>query len=318
MNVRRSTNTFAILFFLVLSIAGQPHPPQAKIETPEVLKLEIGIPIGRAIQGGERHLYRLELAAGEFVRVEALQKNCNIILALDSPAKTSLFEFKDDSFRDGPEVQTAAVAAAGTYILKVFSFEDVAQKGSYSIKLTEVRAATEKELSQTAGLEIASKLAKIEKGSLTSEQNHTMIARYGEALAKFRLAGNRKWEAIVISSIGSSYARLGNWSKAIELQREAIEIQRGIGEDKDIVFLLTNLANTYLHNGEPQRSLEVLAEAADLATLRGDPYNESIVLGSIGKVHEDSGDVDRAMTFYTRSLERAEKSGQAGAPVYVP
>lgn len=310
MKVRRSTNAIAILLFCILSATGQTHPSQPSGGSPELPKLEVGIAVERTIGGGDRHLYRLELSKGEFVRVEAVQKNCNIILALDSPAKTALFEFKDDSFRDGPEVQTAAVPATGTYTLKVVSFEDAAQKGSYSVKVSEIRPATDKELSQTAGFEITSNLSKVEKGSLTAEQNRQMITQYEQALEKFRFAGSRKWEAVAISSIGSGYTRLGNWSKAIELQRQAIDIQRSIGEDKDIVFLLTNLGNTYLHNGEPQKSLEVLAEAANLATLRGDPYNESLVLGSIGKVHEDSGDVERALTFYTRSLERAEKSGQ--------
>ena len=310
MNGSRSTYILGIIFSCAISILGQTHSAPMTGMSTEATKLEIGTPVERSMSGGERHLYKIELSENQFIKVEASQTNCDIILALDSPTKAALFEFKDDNFRNGSEVQTAAVQTAGTYILKVVSFEKATQKGSYALKISEIRPATDKEMSQTAALEIVSKLSKIEKGGLTAQENRELMNQYEDALQKFRFAGNKKWEAIAISSIGSIYVRLGQTKKSIELHRQALDIQKSIGADKEVVFLLTNLGNTYLHENEPQKALEILTEAASLVSLKGDAYNESIVLDSIGRVYEDSGDSVRAMDFYKRAIEKAQTAGQ--------
>lgn len=313
MQLRTLRTALFLSVICVCSVSAQNHAKSVGSHAVPEEPLEHGTPIKRTISGGQRHIYKVELSSGQFIKVEATQQNCDIMLALEAPDKTSIFEFKDDNFRNGTETQTAAVSAAGTYKLKVVSFEDGSVSGEYSLKISEVRPATDKELNNTAGLAMMTSLSKIAKDAATSEQIRTRIAQFETARDKFRFAGNRKWEAMAISSIGSNYVRLGNWTKAIELQSQAIEIQRSEGKDNDVVFLLTNMGNTYLHNDEPQKALEVLTEAAGLATLRNDLYNQTVVFGAIGRTYEEVGDVARALTYYSRELEAAEKLGQEKA-----
>lgn len=287
------------------SLAAQHELPAGQTPKPQVIPIEPGKQVESPITGGERHLYSVQLKHGQFIRVEATQKDCDIYVALDAPDKSAQFEFKDDSYRNGPEVQTAGVSQDGTYILKIISFDQPTQKGLYTLKIAEIRPATDKELSQTAGFEITARLSKLDRGTMSAAQTRQMILDFEGAGAKFRFAGDKKNEAIAVSSIGSCYGRLGNWGKAIEIQRQALDMYRKLPQDKDLIFFMSNLANAYLHNYQPQEALELLTEAAGLATLRGDAVNESGVLGSIGKVYEDSGDIAKAIAYYTRSLEKA-------------
>lgn len=272
--------------------------------------LDFGQTVEREITGGVRHTYKIRLLQNQFVRIEADQKNCDIILSLQSPDNLNIFEYKDDNYRNGAEVQTAGVLVAGEYELRIASFENSNQQGKYSIKISELRPATEKELSQTSGIQIANKLFKTGTGSLTAEQLRQVTEQFEIALEKFRFAEDRKWEALILSAMGSSYTYFGNWRKAAELQRQSIDIGRGLGQAIDIVLLLTQLGNTYLHNNEPQKALDVLQEAAAAAVKLKDVINETRVLSLIGKTYEDTGDVVRAQTYYERALEKAETTSQ--------
>lgn len=299
-----------LALFFAFSCFGQNHGLTVAETKPEVQTLEFGQKVERDIVGGERHLYKIKLGENQFVKIEAEQTNCDIVLSMQSPEKINVFEFKDDNHRNGSEVQTAAVAVTGEYELRIVSFEDPSQKGKYTLRIAELRPATEKELSQTSAFEMGNRHFKTDLGTLTTEQIRERIELYKTILDKFRFAENRHWEAITLSSIGSQYSFLGNWSKAAELQKQALEIQRSIGENKEIIFLLANLGTTYIQNNEPQKALETLFEAADLAAKNKDVFIQSRIFNSIGYVYEETGDAARALTYYAQALETAQNTSQ--------
>jgi hypothetical protein len=77
------------LLLLILSLPA--ICAQAQV-TQEPQRLESGKPIERDIAGGESHTYRLELAAGQFLRVLVEQKGVDVALTLAGPDGTQIIE----------------------------------------------------------------------------------------------------------------------------------------------------------------------------------------------------------------------------------
>jgi CHAT domain-containing protein len=307
-------NSSSLICVLVLSFAlscfGQNHSlPTADMKSvvrTETQTLAFGQTIERDIAGGERHSYKINLSANQFVKIEAEQKNCDVMLTLQSPENVNVFEYKDDNYQNGAEVQTAAVTAAGEYELKIISFEEPEQKGKYTLKFSELRSATDKETSQTSGFQIINRLSKIQAGTATTGEIKQIIADYRTALEKFRFAENRQYESLSLSCIGAFYSRLGDWKKAVEMQKQALEIHRRFGRESDTALVLSNLGTNYLRNDEPQKALETLYEAVAVSVKREDVFNESRALRFIGNVYEETGDVTRALTYYAQAAEKAQ------------
>ncbi len=300
--------SFGFLTVFLFSVAAQNHAMKDVSSLENVSQIEIGQTIEREISGGEKHFYKLKLNAGEFVKIETLQKNCDVILSLHSPEKINIFEFKDDNFRNGLETQTAAVEVSGEYELRIISFEEAEQKGNYALKIAERRTATDREISQTRGFRIVNGLAKnIKTGTATTDEILKVIADFNTALENFRFAGNQKYEAVTLSSIGSFYSRLGNWKSAIEVQQKALDISKITGDKESIAMMLSNLGTTFVRINEPQKALEVLNLSAKISVEREDIYNESRALSLIGNVYEKTGDANRALVYYAQALEKAEK-----------
>ncbi len=123
--------SFGFVLIFLFSVPAQNHAVKDISSVENTSQIEFGQSIEREISGGQKHFYKLNLNAGEFVKIELQQKNCDVILSLQSPEKINIFEFKDDNFRDGNEMQTAAVEVSGEYELRITSFEDAEQKGIY-------------------------------------------------------------------------------------------------------------------------------------------------------------------------------------------
>ncbi|MCD9186386.1 MAG: CHAT domain-containing protein [Pyrinomonadaceae bacterium] len=305
--LRFSVYSFFIILFVSFRISAQTHNPTASAQNSEIPLLVSGQTFEKEISNGEKHLYKLSLKQNQFVKIEVLQTGCDVMLSLQSPEKINVFEFKNENEPNGAEFQTAAVETAGDYELRVINFDESGKKGKYALRIAETREATEKELSQTSAFKIVNGLAKnVKSGTATAEQILKVIGDFETALEKFRFAGNQKYEAMTLSSMGSFYTRIGNWNKAVELQKRSIEINRKIGAEDNISLLLTNLGTSYLRRNEPQKALEVFHESIKISEKREDIFNEIRTLNMLGNTYEELGDTVRAHEYQTRALEKAE------------
>lgn len=297
-----------LVLVLLSWVTAQNHLVKETEKNVEITNIEFGQTIEREMVGGQTHSYKLKLNAGDFVKISVEQRNCDVILVLRNAQQTNIFEYKDDNFRNGLDEQTAAAEVSGDYELRLVSFEKPEQKGSYTLKFLEKRIATDKEINQTGGFRIINGIqANFKSGTTTTVEIQKIIEDYFVAREKFRAAENFRYEAITLSSIGTSYGRLGNWKKALEVQQESLEISRKIERKKEMGLILTNIGATYTQLGEPQKALEVLTEAEKLAIETGENFFEFQALTMIGGVYEKFGDINRAKSYYERALEKAVK-----------
>src|SRR5262249_47180620 len=108
--------------------------------------LEPGKPIERELAGGEAHSYQLKLAAGQYARVFVDQRRINVAVSAFDPDGKKLVEA--DMFAIGdPERVLLVAETAGIYRLEVLAPYKTAPKGSYEIKIKELRGATEQDKS---------------------------------------------------------------------------------------------------------------------------------------------------------------------------
>jgi CHAT domain-containing protein/Flp pilus assembly protein TadD len=149
--------------------------------------------------------------------------------------------------------------------------------------------------------------------SLLNDQQ-TAIAYYNQALSLFRTAsraaGNspaqelnqRQGEAITLSNLALVYDGLGDTKKAIAAYRQALPIQRALGQGADEARTWGNLGVVYNGLGESQPAIEAYHQALQLQRSLGDRPGESTSLNNLGDVYNDLGDWQKAVSSFTQAL----------------
>src|SRR5262249_20663380 len=109
----------------------------------DVRSLEPGKPHRRALAGGQRHTYRIRLAAGQFLKAVIEQDGIDVVARLLGPDGELIMEFDSEKRLRGREMVEQVAEAGGDYRLVVEPKQKEAQAGGYEIRVEELRAATE-------------------------------------------------------------------------------------------------------------------------------------------------------------------------------
>ncbi|HEY7544128.1 MAG TPA: tetratricopeptide repeat protein, partial [Blastocatellia bacterium] len=107
--------------------------------------LEPGKPIERELAGGQSHTYEIKLSEGQFLNVIVEQRGIDVVVRLLGPDGRQIAEFDSEIRKQGQESVSQVAEAAGSYRLSVQAKEKGAPAGRYEIRVTELRAATEKD-----------------------------------------------------------------------------------------------------------------------------------------------------------------------------
>src|SRR5437867_3801835 len=100
-------------------------------------QLKLGKPVEREIAEGEKHSYRVPLAAGEFIHVFIYQRGVNVAATLIAPDGKKLLEADAPRSTQEAEWITHVAAAAGEYTIEVRTVGKGAPPGGYEIKIEE-------------------------------------------------------------------------------------------------------------------------------------------------------------------------------------
>lgn len=297
-------NFRGLIYVFVLSVAlscfGQGQNPQKDDAKKEYPTLEFGQVIEREIGGVfTKHSFRLNLSAGQFIRIEAEQNGCDVIFALLNESGFNIFDV-NNATAVGLEISSAAVEKSGNYQLNVMSITD--KKGIYKLKFAEQRQATEKELYLTAGIILSNDAFNHSTSSATAESVLLGIAKFESAAEKFRLAEDKSFESRALTNIGSSYNRLGNIKKAIEYHEKALRISESIEDKYEISLILSNLALTYQATGDWQKAFDAIFKSLKIRRETGNRRGELISLNRIGNFFFLTGDSSRALEYFQQAL----------------
>ncbi len=137
--------------------------------------------------------------------------------------------------------------------------------------------------------------------------------RFGEALAYFErvlaLDHARPYTVYggALANAGVSYARLGQFDRAVEVQQRAVASHEARDVPTYLGLALGELGNTYVLQNDYRRGLEYLSRAFDVAMAAGTP-DAAVWGGNRAKVAIDLRDFDRAETFNAEAVRLKERT----------
>src|SRR5687767_5997987 len=210
-----SVPSLFLILLLCLTVSGQHQI--AKENNDEIKLLGFGQSIERAIAPQQKHRYQVRLEANQFIKIQVAEKGCDVVISLRSPDGINLLEFADIIPVGGVKSIQAAVAESGNYELRILSFGEINGAGNYTVRIGEIRPATELELNFTAGVKLFNEVFNAVNPALsTTESLRASLTKANQAVEKFRLAKAVKQEAFTLRQIANTQIRLGFNPQIIE------------------------------------------------------------------------------------------------------
>ncbi|EOD64034.1 TPR repeat-containing protein [Amycolatopsis vancoresmycina DSM 44592] len=145
---------------------------------------------------------------------------------------------------------------------------------------------------------------------------HRLQGRFEEAARWFALAlpltkGTGRWEAVVEGNLGSAYAGLGDYRRALEHGERDLRIRRRIGDLEGESGALTHLARAWCGLGDFDKANSLCLSAISLG--RGSPYHRDMTVAEPLKVlasglHE-LGRTDEAIEHWEQAAAIYDETG---------
>ena len=120
----------------------QSAPQHAAQDTGDAPLLVAGTPVERELSGGQTHIYRVRLEAGQYVYAVVEQKSIYVVSTLFGPDHARLVEV-DSPY--GLEPIAFVAERGGDYQLEVRPLDEGAAPGHYEARIEQAHAATQRD-----------------------------------------------------------------------------------------------------------------------------------------------------------------------------
>jgi CHAT domain-containing protein/Tfp pilus assembly protein PilF len=267
-----------------------------------------GKAVERELFGGQDHLYRLSLAAGEYASLVVDQRGIDVVVQVLDPDGKVTTEFDSESRKSGEEWVSLIADSALNYDLRIRAKYPKDTPGRYAVRVVEVRDVTERDRS----LEAARRL---QLESVSSRR----AGRYDQALdsaqraldIREKLLGPEDQSvASALSNLGDVYRFKGEYSKAEQLQLRALEIRERVLEPENLAIAtsLNLLAEVYRLKGDFARAESMNQRALRVRELVQGPDHLDVgtTLINLALVYFDKGDNAQAEALNLRALKIRE------------
>jgi adenylate cyclase len=151
----------------------------------------------------------------------------------------------------------------------------------------------------------------ISQGFLFSNPDTASILA-NELIAFGKKKANPKAQAFGLNLKGILFGVKGNYPKALDFFTQTLKIFEQLGDQKEIVHNLLNIAIIYAEKGDYPKALDYFTRGLKSHEQRGDKYGIAQSLINIGIIYKELGDYPKALDFSTRSLTIAEQLRDQG------
>jgi CHAT domain-containing protein/tetratricopeptide (TPR) repeat protein len=135
------------------------------------------------------------------------------------------------------------------------------------------------------------------------------LAAYREALALNRRLGEAWAQAATLQGLGMAYRSSGETGKAIDHYEAALALWRQLGDRLGEARTLSTLGDLYQSVGDPQRALDQLEPALALFASAGRPREEASALTSLGDALSRRGEGPKAVAALEHALAIERQNG---------
>jgi CHAT domain-containing protein len=224
--------------------------------------LEAGKPIKSELAVGQRHVYRIEMKADQFLKVVVEQNGIDVVAEVSESDGKTILEFDSESRTQGQEEVSFVAEVAGAFLLTILPKQNGApagSAGSYEIQVEELRVATD-----------ADRALHDARRQIEESLNLRHLGKYNEALPfveraleiRERLLGNEHRDvADAIDILAIIYSRRGEYVKTEPLCLRALAIrEKALGKDHPLTSL-NNLAVLYTAKGDLVQAVKFQSRA---------------------------------------------------------
>jgi CHAT domain-containing protein len=136
-------------------------------------------------------------------------------------------------------------------------------------------------------------------GELGDTQNR--LAMYDRAAAIYLTVGDI--DPVLISNFGTTYAKLGQYQRALDIHQHVLEMRRPTGDPLGLGITLRNIGDCYDHLGDKQKALDSFNESLPFMEKAGNHFYTASTLINLGRTYESLGQTEKALDYYNQTLK---------------
>ncbi len=140
-------------------------------------------------------------------------------------------------------------------------------------------------------------------GELGDTQNR--LAMYDRAAAIYQTVGDI--DPVLISNFGSTYAKLGQYQRALDIHLRVLEMRRPLGEPLGLGITLRNIGDCYEKLGNKQKALEYFNESLPFMQKAENHFYTASTLVNLGLTYESLGQKEKALDYFNQTLKVRER-----------
>lgn len=326
---------FAVL--LTLGTVSAAAPPATLVQ---------GARVEKPMRVGARHVYRLRLNGGDFLRVTVGQRNLDVVARVSAPdgRESLVVDNCKDVFR--PETIALIADVQGSYTLTIELADASPASGRYTLTVDAIRPPSQ---ADGALVEAERAFARGTAGKAAREPKAfaQAVDELTAAIRTYQELGERQREAAALLEIAFLQARLGRADAeraakdaeriARELEDQAfigaalqayaasadvrdpeaageaaegsMRIGRAIGHRRLEAMALNSQGISHGRQGHGEAAVALFEQAAELARASQFASLESAVLNNLGIAYKNLGEYEKALRAYRLGLPLARRIG---------
>ncbi len=266
-----------------------------------IQSLELERAVERSIAGGEKHVYRVVVAAEQFLQIVLDQRGIDLAVALLTNDGKDLVVADSRSASQGPESLSYVAQQTGELRVEVRAGDDRTVRGRYEIKVTALRTATQADRTRAAA-ESAMRDADTLLGERDPAKRRQGIEKAQTALSQWQTLGDAAGQANALFTIGDGHRLLNERDKAMEAYRSALPLWRTAGDAGYEAATLNAMGVVANAMNQKTEALAYLNQALPLRRAARDREGEATTLNSIGAISSELGEKRKALDHYQQAL----------------
>ena len=263
-------------------------------------RLELHRPIERELGPGQTDGFTLEMAAGQFARVVALQKGVDAVLTVARPDGKVIVRTDSPNHDMGPEPGSWIAETAGTYQVRVSKSEASGESGRYQIELTDLGGPSDGDRRRIEAEGVFFAAVRLDRTG-GKEKWADALRAYEQAAGLWRNLKDVYEEGLCYWRIGVIYAAAKDRQKALEAYEISLRLRVEAGDRAGEARTLNGMADTNWNLGEKQQALVFYERAATAAHEAADRANEALILYNAAYAYSDTGNKEKALAYYGRA-----------------
>src|ERR1043166_5239260 len=272
-----------------------------------ITTLAKGDSAAREISGGQRHVYRIPVSEGQYLKVEIRPRGADVGVVLQSPSGEKSQPYVPFGTDQQVLVMGGVAETSGDVRLEVYTREKAA--GRYEIRLAELRAATDDDRALHQARKFFLESARLMRDARFAEAR-VPLGRALEIREKV-LGPDDLLVAETLDFLATAYESTGDYASAEPLKLRALRIiEKALGpEHPRVARELMELGGFYRGMGDELKAEEMYRRSLVIFEKTGQTENAVVasLLNALGGVYYARADYPNAERYFDRSRALWEK-----------